>query len=176
MKVFKVAVVLSLFSISCASNPHKARLLDDEIDNRTHAANRVDVGLKNGEMISQTKVYLAEELRSAENSAYELEARVYGGHRYLDNDGLYGVLKSCYVSQAKLTGNLTPMSEDRAYIIPTEEHELGVDKEKNLVGLRNEYLKDRLARFKQYKEVLLKRQTEYENKIDLCKLKVGSNL
>ncbi|QDK43875.1 hypothetical protein DOM22_01200 [Bdellovibrio sp. ZAP7] len=175
MKFFGILALISSLMVACATSPHKAKLLDEDIQYRTKASNGVEVGLKDDDMVAQTKVYLSEELRSAETTSYELEAKVYGGHRYLDNEGLYGVLRGCYLAHGKTTGDLIPMSEDRSYVIPDEEYEFGIDRGHNLIGLRTEYLRDRLARFKHYKQVLLKRQTEYENKIDLCKIKVSTN-
>ena len=47
---------------------------------------------------------------------------------------------------------------------------MGLDKNNQIIGLQREYLKERLERFHRYKEVLLERKQEYEDKIALCEL------
>jgi hypothetical protein len=50
-----------------------------------------------------------------------------------------------------------------------EEYKIGLDDKKQLIGVSEEFLKDRIERFKQYKLVLQKRQDEYEDKVEICK-------
>jgi response regulator of citrate/malate metabolism len=40
------------------------------------------------------------------------------------------------------------------------------------VGVNQEFLKDRIKRFKNYKRVLQKREDEYQEKLDICEAKL----
>jgi hypothetical protein len=48
---------------------------------------------------------------------------------------------------------------------------MGLDKKK-IVGVSEEYLKDRLERFGGYRKVLQDRQEEYETKVKVCELEL----
>lgn len=168
----KLLLMVSFLGVlaSCATNPHKVKELDSKIEKSESVGSGVVIGLKDNEMIAQSQVLLSEEMRVAQNTAYELEKRIYGGHRYYDNRGLYGVLRDCQKQLSAGTQGLDSMVEERDYVIPEEEYEVGSINGK-LSGLHREYLKDRLARFRQYRDVLRKRESEYEKKIDLCEIK-----
>jgi hypothetical protein len=45
---------------------------------------------------------------------------------------------------------------------------VGLDEEQRLVGVSEEYLKDRISRFKGYEKVLQARRDEYEEKVLVC--------
>lgn len=170
MKNLLMIAVLGSMMWGCVTNPHKVKELDNKVENMESVGSGVVIGLKNDEMIAQSQVLLSEEMRVAQNTAYELEKRVYGGHRYYDNRGLYGVLRDCQKQLSAGTNGLDPMVEERDYVIPEDEYEVGSINGK-LSGIHREYLKDRLARFRQYRDVLRKRESEYEKKIDLCEIK-----
>jgi len=53
-----------------------------------------------------------------------------------------------------------------------DEFKVGVDEKKKLVGISEEYLKNRIERFREYKKVLIKRKDEYQDKVDVCKLEL----
>lgn len=170
-----VLLILAIFlmnaamNIGCASNPHKAVELNTKVDLAAQAGNNQLVGVKNGEMIVQRKVLMSEELRLLQNDAYNLEAHVYGGTRYFDNNGLWGSLRMCRQKTAIHEDGKLAWQEPREYVIPSyEDSTLGIDESKNIVGVEEEYLKDRIARFRKYKDILESRKTEYENKIAVC--------
>lgn len=72
----------------CSTNPHKAVKIDTVVGIAASSGNNQIVGVKGGDMIVQRKVLMSEELRALQNEAYNLEAKVYGGSRYLDNKGV----------------------------------------------------------------------------------------
>lgn len=156
----------------CAHNPHKAEVIDTKIDNKGQITGDTSVGLKEGNMIVQKKVMMNEELRRLQNEVYELEDRVYGNRKY-GSKGLYGVLKDCRsdISAKSLggTGKLQFTEPIDRVTDKEEEYKVGLDDKKQLVGISEEFLKDRIERFKQYKLVLQKRQDEYEDKVEICK-------
>lgn len=156
----------------CSSNPHKAEVIDTKIDNKGQITGDTSVGVKEGSMVVQKKVMMNEELRRLQNEVYELEDRVYGNRKY-GSQGLYGVLKTCRsdISMKSLGGNgkLQFTEPIDRVTDKEEEYKVGLDDKKQLIGVSEEFLKDRIERFKQYKVVLQKRQDEYEEKVEICK-------
>ncbi|MBX2989152.1 MAG: hypothetical protein KF802_14775 [Bdellovibrionaceae bacterium] len=158
-------LILSLALSACASNPNKAEKLDTQVELAAPVATDQVIGVKDGNMIVQKKVLMSEELRRLQNETYEVEAKVYGGHRYFDNRGLYGVLEDCMMTKR------LPMPEKREYVVPeAETTKLGLDENNHLVGVSEEFLKDRIERFATYRKVLRDRAQEYESKIKLCEM------
>lgn len=168
-----VAAGLLTWSLSgCSSNPHKAEEIDTKIDNKGQISGDTSVGVKDGSMVVQKKVMMNEELRRLQNEVYEMEDHVYGNRKY-GSKGLYGVLKDCRadISAKSLggTGKLQFTEPIDRVTDKEEEYKIGLDDKKQLIGVSEEFLKDRIERFKQYKLVLQKRQDEYEDKVEICK-------
>ena len=156
----------------CAHNPNKAEVVDTKIDNKGQISGDTSVGVKDGNMVVQKKVMMNEELRRLQNEVYELEDHVYGNRKY-GSKGLYGVLKDCRGDIAAKamggTGKLQFTEPIDRVTDKEEEYKVGLDDKKQLVGVSEEFLKDRIERFKQYKVVLQKRQDEYDDKVEICK-------
>lgn len=176
MKKFSF-VVISLALAACA-NPHKAKDIDTKVDMTAPVNAGGVIGIKDGDMVYQRKVMMNEELRNLETEVYNLEAKVYGGPRYLDNSGLYGVLKDCRAKMSDTQnggeGKLL-WTEKREYVTAEDDlSKIGVEDKKKIIGLSEEYLKDRLERFKNYRQVLMSRQEEYETKVKVCDLELKS--
>jgi hypothetical protein len=178
-----VMTFLILSTLACASK-HKAQDLDTEVKNSAAVDSNAVIGVKDGNMVYQRKVMMNEELRKLEVDVYNLEAKVYGGPRYNDNRGLYGVLKDCKAeaSESRNGGDGKLLwTEKREYVTAQDDFSsIGLEKKKDIVGLTEEFLKDRLERFKTYKATLEGRQEEYETKVKICELdlrehKVKSN-
>lgn len=171
------AGLLALSLAGCSSNPHKAEEIDTKIDNKGQVSGDTTVGVKDGDMIVQKKVLMNEELRRLQNDVYELEDRVYGNRKY-GSKGLYGVLKDCRADLSSKalggTGKLQWTEPIDRVTDKEEEFKVGLDDKKQLIGVSEEFLKDRIERFKQYKLVLQKRQDEYEDKVEVCKAEVKS--
>ena len=170
--LFVLFVLNMALNVGCASNPHKAEKLDTEVKLAATVSTDQVIGVKSGNMVVQKKVLMSEELRKLQNEVYELEARVYGGPRYYDNYGLYGSLKNCYFKQAQATNQkLIKMPEAREYVVPdSEETKIGLDEKDKIVGVNEEFLKDRIERFMTYKKILTGREAEYEDRISMCEL------
>lgn len=164
-----IGVILALGA--CSSNPHKAEKLETEMDAKGKVKDE-KVGLKDGDMIVQKKTLMSEELRKLQYEVYELEDRVYGNRKY-GSKGLYGVLKDCRLELSDKKnggdGKLKWIEPIERVTDKEDEYKIGLDEENNLVAVSEEYLKDRIERFRGYKQVLMKRQDEYEEKIDICK-------
>lgn len=160
-----------LFLANCSSNPNKAEKIDTELSKASDVTGDEKVGVKSGNMIVQKKVAMNEELRRLQYEVYELEDRVYGNRKY-GSKGLYGALKTCreetvskkYGGDGKLIWT-EPIDRVTAQ---EQEFNIGVDEHDKLVGVSEEFLKDRIARFNKYRTTLLKRQDEYEEKLEIC--------
>ncbi len=170
--VLVVAGLLSLSLVGCKTNPHKAEVIDTKIDNKGQISGDTSLGVKEGNMVVQKKVLMNEELRRLQNETFELEDRVYGNRKY-GSLGLYGVLKTCRadISSKNLGGNgkLQFTEPIDRVTDKEEEYKVGLDDKKQLIGISEEFLKDRIDRFKGYKTLLQKRQDEYEDKVEICK-------
>lgn len=168
-------LALTLF-VSCRSNPHKAEELETKVDKSSDVQGG-KVGLKEGNMVYQKKQLIAEELRDLQIDVYSLEDKVYGNQKY-GSQGLYGLLKKCRleISDKKNggTGKLIWTEPLDRVTDKEEELKLGIDEEGKLIALSEEFLKDRMERFKQYKRLLLKRENEYQEKLEICQAELKS--
>ena len=173
VKAFVTFFTFSLLIFSCAHHPHKAEKIDATVSNQDTVTKDELVGVnKDGDMIWQKKVSMNEELRRLQFEVYDLEDRVYGNRKY-SSVGLYGSLKAC---ESKLAakengGNGQIMwTEPLDRITDKEEvFNVGLDDKDRLVGVSEEFLKDRIARFVDYKRILMKKEDEFEDKLGLCK-------
>jgi hypothetical protein len=123
------------------------------------------------------KVQMSEKLRDLQNGVYSLEDKVYGT-RKLGSLGLYGDLKSCRrkLASRQFGGTGTLVWTEPLDRVTDKEDELkvGLDEKKDLVGVSEEYLKDRLQRFTGYKMILQKRADEFQDKIEACKTELAT--
>lgn len=170
MKITQILIGLIVVLAGCASK-HKAKELDTRMENETGTGAQ-KLGVRDGEMVVMTKVDIAEKLRNLQNDVYSLEDQVYGT-RKLGSLGLFGDLKSCERQRASRqrggTGTLV-WSEPLDRLTDKEEDlKIGLNDEKQLIGLKDEYLRDRLERFQGYKQILQKRQDEFADRIEACK-------
>lgn len=171
LKVWTCVLTLTVLA-GCSSSPHKAEEIETKVENKGQVKDEV-VGInKDGDMVVQRKFQMSEELRRIQYEVYELEDRVYGNRKF-GSKGLYGVLKDCRTDVASKEmggdGKLRFIEPLERVTDKEEEYKIGLDEEKQLVGVSEEYLKDRLTRFQGYKQVLMKRQDEYEEKVEICK-------
>lgn len=170
MRGLLLMVTLGFLMVGCSSNPHKAKKIDTEIEKGQSVGDET-VGVKNGNMVVQKKVQMNEELRRVQYEVYELEDRVYGNKKF-GSKGLYGALKDCRaeIVSKKYGGNgkLTWTEPIDRVTDKEDEWNIGIDEQEKIVGVSEEFLKDRLARFQKYKSLLTKRQGEYEDKLEVC--------
>lgn len=172
-------IVLSILTIvglgACASNPHKAEKIETEMDKSSSVGGGSQVGIKDGNLVVQKKVRMNEELRRIQNRVYGLEDRVYGNRKY-GSKGLYGSLKDCrrkLVSKENGgTGKLMWTEPIDRVTDKEEEFQIGIDEKDKIVGVSEEFLKDRIKRFREYRRVLQKREDEYEEKLEICDAKL----
>lgn len=169
---------LALIVLSaCSSNPYKAEEIKTQVDNKQEVNSETTVGVKDGNAIVQKKVAMNEELRRLQYEVYELEDRVFGNRKY-GSLGLYGVLRACKtdLSSPKNGGDGKLMWTEPLERVTDKEDDfkIGIDEQKKLVAVTEEFLKDRIERFRGYKTVLMKRQDEYEDKVAICKAELNA--
>lgn len=162
----------------CSSNPHKAKKIETKMEQSDTVTGDEKVGVNTeGNMVVQKKVAMNEELRRLQYEVYELEDRVYGNRKY-GSKGLYGTLKGCRENLARKEnggdGKLMWTEPMDRVTDKEEEFKVGVDEHNKLVAVSEEFLNDRIGRFRNYKMVLMKRQDEYEDKLSICKTELAS--
>lgn len=166
-----LVVMAAAFFAGCKSNPHKAEKIETKLEAGEVVSGNSKVGLKNGEMVVLDKVQMSEKLRDLQNGVYSLEDKVYGT-RKLGSLGMYGELKACRrkLASRQYGGSGSMMWTEPLDRVTDKEDELkvGIDEKKELVGVSEEYLKDRIQRFQTYKMILQKRSDEFQEKIDQC--------
>jgi hypothetical protein len=172
LKFSAILITLQLLFTACASNPNKAKEIETQMENAAQISGDTQLGVKDGNMVVQKKVLMNEELRKIQYEVYELEDRVYGNRKY-GSLGLYGVLRDCraQLSDPKNGGDgKLKWTEPIDRVTDKEdEFKIGLDEEQKLVGVSEEFLADRIKRFKGYKSILMKREDEYEEKVSICK-------
>lgn len=170
-RLILISTVTVAALVGCKSNPHKAEKIDTKLDRAQDVSAGESVGVKDGNMVVQKKVAMNEELRKLQYEVFELEDRVYGNRKY-GSKGLYGALKSCReeLVSKKYGGNGKLMWTEPADRVTDKEQEfnIGLDEKDKIVGVSEEFLKDRIARFVNYRQTLTKRQDEYEEKLEIC--------
>lgn len=170
MKMWNLILLLPVIVIGCAKNPHKAEKIETKME-KSQDVSGEKIGIKSGNLVVQRKVEMSEELRRIQNEVYEMEDRVYGNRKY-GSAGLYGSLKQCKskLSSKEYGGDGKLIWTEPLERITDKEDEwnVGIDEEEKIVAVSEEFLKDRLTRFRGYKKTLMKRQDEYEEKLEIC--------
>ena len=168
-------LLLPLILCFCSTNPHKAEEIDTNIEKEQNLNDEQSIGVKEGNLVYQKKVDMAEELRRLQINVYSLEDRVYGNRKY-GSQGLYGVLKKCRaeVVSAKNGGDGKLMWTEAIERVTEKEDEfkIGYNEKDKIIGVSQEFLKDRIDRFKGYRKILQKREDEYKDKVDICDAKL----
>lgn len=171
VRVLGLALISSMMLTACKSNPNKAEKIDTKLKKEQALSPDESIGVKGGNMVVQKKVAMNDELRRLQYEVYELEDRIYGNKKY-GSKGLHGALKDCKAEGAskKFGGNGKLTFTDPVDRVTEKEDEwnVGIDEQDKIVGVTEEFLKDRLARFQKYRQTYLKRQGEYEEKLEIC--------
>jgi hypothetical protein len=174
--ILSILVVLTL--TACAHTDKKAPVLQTKLESPTMFRPGETIGVKNGNFVVQKKILMSEELRSLQNSVFETEDRVYGTEK-LTSLGLFGELKTC---KNKLSSAANGGSGHLSWTAPLdrvtdsdEDYKIGLDEWGQIVGLSVEGLQERIDRFRKYKSLLKKRESEYSEKIEMCNAELKLN-
>lgn len=165
---------------ACASNQHRAEKIETKLENTSKVGRNSTIGVKDGDLVFQRKALLSEDLRRLEIDVYSLEDRIYGHRRY-GSRGMYGVLKGCrkklasreFGGEGKLMWT-EPI--DRVTEKESQHTEIGISDDDKLITVSEEYIKDRIRRFKGYRDILRQREDEYVDKVDICEAELQSRM
>lgn len=160
----------AIFGAGCKSNPHKAEELDMKTEQESVVAGAEKLGVNaDGDMVYQRKVMMAEEVRKLQNDVNEMEDKVYGTRKY-NTKGLHGKYAECLRKlKADQKADLPKLDKAERWADKNEDLNIGIDKdEKKLAGVTEEKLKDRIAKFQEYRRVLQDREDEYSDQIKTC--------
>ncbi len=166
----KLESLALLFLATSCTSPHTATKEDTRLEKSSSVGNQ-EVGLRDGKVMVQRKVLLAEELRKLELQTYLLEDEVYGNEQY-GTAGIVGVLKDCYrkLSDPRMGGEGKLKRAPKVERVTAEEEKLKfvIDEKGELVGLSEEYLRDRMDRFQKYRKILGDRRSDVQTDLDIC--------
>lgn len=163
-------LLLPFLAISCRHNPHKAEVVETQIEKTDQVADGGKIGVdKDGDMVYQKKTLLAEELRKLENEVNELEDRVYGTRKY-GTLGLYGKYSSCLRKIPPTEkGSLPPLGKLDRWSEKPENSRLGFDANgTRLSSVTEEKLKTRLDKLQEYRKTLQEREDQFNENIRAC--------
>lgn len=175
MKTHNWFVVFSLLSLmvfgpGCKSNPHKAEVLETKTEQESVVAGAEKLGVNaDGDMVYQRKVMMAEEVRKLQNDVNEMEDKVYGTRKY-KTLGLHGKYADCLRKlKTEQKADLPKLDKADRWADKDEEMKVGISKDdQKLAGISEEKLKDRVAKFQEYRRVLQDREDEYSENIKTC--------
>ncbi len=176
-------LILLLSLSACSTNPNKAESVETKLSNKEDVGGGQSLGLNDkGEMVVQNKVRLATYLKDLQTEVYTLEAQIYGDQS-VGRSGLYGVLRDCKdESRSKKYGGDSKVTPPPAKDIKTKGEDLsisaiiekvtpgkmGKNENKQLVGVSEEYLSDRIKRFEGYKSSYQERQVWFDEEVRKC--------
>lgn len=169
-----VVILVGLNLLACASQLEKRNEVKDlntQLEDEKSVGGGDKLGVRDNKLKVQKKVLLAEELRQLENETYGMEYEVYGNRDY-GTKGLYGAYRDCKGEANSVqyggTGKLIPIEPPAPVINEDPLLAFGKDESGELVGVSEEFLSERIDRFKKYKKILQKRRQEYETKLRIC--------
>lgn len=176
LAIYFCLMAMALMS-ACSSNPHKAEKIETKMEKDSVVTGDEKVGIKNGNLVVQRKVMMNEELRKLQYEVYETEDKVYGNRKF-GSKGIWGVLRDCraQLSDKKNGGDGKLIWTEPADRVTEKEDEykIGIDEKEKIVAVSEEFLKDRIERFRGYKNVLQKREDDLEQKLQICQAELKS--
>lgn len=169
-RILILLVFTVILQLSCSHNPNKAEKIETKLEGSENVSSGESIGMnEKGEMLWQKKVSMSEELRKLQFNVYESEDRIYGNRKY-QSKGLYGELKDCLKQLATGPDSKQMMMNEPLERLTDKEElfNVGVDEKDKLVGVSEEFLKDRLDRFREYKRILNKKEDEFDDRLGIC--------
>jgi hypothetical protein len=166
LKFLMISSLVVLSQVGCKSNPHKAEEAKTALENQQSVGGGIEMGRNDkGEVITQRKEKLADQLKELQSGVYNLESEIYGHEKY-GRQGLYGVLKDCMDKKGELK-----RLPSKAILTRQEDKFVGkmvLDEKKDLVNVSEEYFLDRIKRFEGYQDGYEKQKEDFEEKVRIC--------
>jgi len=165
--IFLTLVIINSFA-ACSSKD-KARNIETKMDRKQELQGE-QLGVKDGNVVIQRKVLLAEELRKLQRDVYEKEYSLYGNPQ--GSKGMHDQLKECHkkLSDPRIGGSGKLKDIEKPDILTKQESEFkfGIDENDQLVSISEEGLNSRINRFQKYNQVYSERIGEMQGKIEVC--------
>jgi hypothetical protein len=179
LKMSFVVLATAGLMCACASNPNKAEKIETKVESSEEVGAGRSLGVnKDKEMVTQKKVKLSEYLRTLQYEVYGLEKSIYGDDD-TGNKGKWGVLEDC-----RMTLNSAQMDGDGSYMKMPEKvrltagdgtvQKMGLDENNQLVGISEDYLKNRIQKFENFKTTYENRKEWYDSQVKICKMAVDT--
>lgn len=181
-KIFTMKKSASYFLVilllaSCGSTGPKE--LDQTLNNRSDGDGE-KIGLRDDKVVIQKKIHLEEQLWSLKSEVDDLQRTLYGASKQ-EPGGIWLGLSECRkrLADPRIGGSGKPEAME-AWTNITKKDEAffyKVDKKTNsLIGVTEEALDERIARFNTHKRVLDQKYDELKGKLDSCEDKYESTL
>lgn len=174
----KKIILISLVLGACATNPHKAEVIQEPVVNSRGEAGPITIGLnEKDEMVYQQKRSMVRVLLDLQYDTFALDERVNGSKQY-GSIGLLGVLENCWSevsekpfvdSEGYRTLRLPPPTNRVIFENTVRD---GIDKDtKELVRIEEGFVKDRIAALEKYNVLLSEDEKKLNIMIKSCELK-----
>ncbi len=155
----------------CAHDQYKAHKISSNLKYAEPITGNEELGVKNGDLVVQKKVLMSEQLRDLQNKVYALQDRVYGDEDY-HSEGIYGALVKCRAALVSPAyggnGHLMWTEPMDRVVHSSKDFIVGLDNRNQIIGIKTEYLKNRIARFRQDYAILKHREHELTTQLDVC--------
>ena len=182
---FVILVTTALYLVSCGSKEEKPNVsleeapkMEKELQSGT-GDKREKVGVKDDTVKIQKVMYLEEEFNKLKEEIEDLEGTIYGKSKK-DPGGIYLELNGCRKRLADQriggSGAPEPMEKWEKISEADESYNYHVDKNKNVVAVREEQLADRIASLKKTRKVLHDRFDSFKDKLEGCQMKYRTAL
>lgn len=164
-----LAVIAAVSFIGCSSTKGPGDL--EKTYNTGTGDNREQVGVRDDKVVVQKRVYLEEQLWNLKSEVDDLQRTIYGKSR-TDEGGLYAALKDCRKRTADPrvggVGKPEPMEKWMNVTSQDEQFFFKADKQNNLIGVSEEALDDRIARYQKHQRLLTDQYESYKDKVETC--------
>ena len=174
--------VLTVLILSCSSTSKKeeeqhiksSEKTLEQVSETTQV--KTETKAKTEKLMVQDKWDIAQKLRLLQYEVHGLEDKIFGNETY-GFIGLHGVYRQCHIKLAQPknggNGNIRWMEPiDRITKKKEKSEMIGLNDRNKIIKIKEEFLKKRIKRFLTYRETLQKKQKEYNNKIEVCHLKL----
>ncbi len=179
MKTAHYLSILSLILLSACSSSGGPKEMDETLATKTDN-NKEAVGLRDDKVVIQKKIYLEEQLWGLKSEADDLQRTLYGASRQ-DPGGIWLGLRDCRKRLADpRLGGIGKAEAQEPWTNVTQKDEsffFKVDKKTNsLVGVTEEALDERIARYQTHKRLLETKYDEMKDKLESCEEKYQAQL
>lgn len=178
---FLVMVLVAVLTVSCASKKvslDEPEKFEKNLNTATTDKNE-KVGVKDGTVVIQKRIYLEEELSKLQTQIGDLESSIYGRSKK-DPGGVWASLQKCRRKTADPRlggdGNPEPMEKWERISEKDEDFNYAVDDKNNVVAYSEEKLEARVVNLKKMKRILDDKYDSFKDKQDVCENKYRTAL